>query len=155
MQVRGYLDSHAVRRAIEPDDEALDQQQITADLYQRPARAGQPRRSRTPARMSSCYAARLRDMCEVAGHPNEFFPHHGSLARELREEAEAALKDRGRPATAVATTTLEMGIDIGSVQSVAQLGRAAVRGGSASAPRPLRPARRARHSACLRDGAVG
>jgi ATP-dependent helicase Lhr and Lhr-like helicase len=32
------------------------------------------------------------------------------------------LKDRGRPTTAVATTTLEMGIDIASVQSVAQLG---------------------------------
>ena len=65
---------------------------------------------------------RLRDLCEAARVPNEFFPHHGNLSKDLREEVEAALKDHGRPTTAVATTTLEMGIDIGSVHSVAQVG---------------------------------
>ena len=66
-------------------------------------------------------AARLRDLCETAGVPNEFFPHHGNLSKDLREDVEAALKGHA-PATAVATTTLEMGIDIGSVHSVAQIG---------------------------------
>ena len=54
--------------------------------------------------------------------PNEFWPHHGNLSKELREAAEAQMKDRTRPATAVSTSTLELGIDIGSVTSVAQIG---------------------------------
>lgn len=56
--------------------------------------------------------------------PNEFWPHHGSLSKDIREEAEAALKSEERPASAVCTTTLELGIDIGTVKSVAQIGPA-------------------------------
>lgn len=65
----------------------------------------------------------LRERCECEHVPNEFWPHHGSLSRELREDAERALKS-GRPATAIATTTLELGIDIGAVKSIAQVGPA-------------------------------
>jgi ATP-dependent Lhr-like helicase len=54
--------------------------------------------------------------------PNEFVPHHGSLSKDLREHAEGRLKDRSMPVTAVCTSTLEMGIDIGSVSSIAQIG---------------------------------
>jgi len=54
--------------------------------------------------------------------PNEFWVHHGNLAKEIREDAEAALKDSARPATAVCTSTLELGIDIGMVKSIAQIG---------------------------------
>jgi ATP-dependent Lhr-like helicase len=68
------------------------------------------------------FADLLRRLCERANLANEFWPHHGSLSRELREEAEAAIKDRSRPATAVCTTTLELGIDIGAIESVAQIG---------------------------------
>lgn len=68
------------------------------------------------------FADRLRVLSETAHVPNEFFPHHGNLSKALREDVEAALKDPNKPATAVATTTLEMGIDIGSVRSVGQLG---------------------------------
>lgn len=67
-------------------------------------------------------ADRLRQISEAAHVPNEFWPHHGSLALELREHAEQSLKDPAVPASVVCTTTLEMGIDIGTVESVAQIG---------------------------------
>ena len=70
------------------------------------------------------YADRLRRMSEDARVPNEFLPHHGSLSKELREHVEQRLKAKGdgAPLSVVCTTTLEMGIDIGSVHSVAQIG---------------------------------
>lgn len=68
------------------------------------------------------YADLLKRRCDHAQVPNEFVPHHGSLSKELREHVEARLKDRDQPVNAVCTSTLEMGIDIGSVSSIAQLG---------------------------------
>jgi ATP-dependent Lhr-like helicase len=70
------------------------------------------------------YADMLRELCEESGLPNEFWPHHGNLSKELREETEAALKAKKHPATAICTTTLELGIDIGAVKSIAQIGPA-------------------------------
>ena len=67
------------------------------------------------------FADLLRRRAERARLPNEFWPHHGSLSREIREEAEERLQGT-RPATVVATTTLELGIDIGAVDSIAQIG---------------------------------
>ncbi|EKD37903.1 MAG: hypothetical protein ACD_75C00946G0001 [uncultured bacterium] len=68
------------------------------------------------------FADLLRNMCEEQCLPNEFWPHHGSLSKGLREDAEAAIKDKSRPVSIVCTSTLEMGIDIGSVVSIAQVG---------------------------------
>jgi ATP-dependent Lhr-like helicase len=64
---------------------------------------------------------RLRDRCERNGVPNEFFAHHGSLAKEMREDLETRLKQDTLPTTAVATTTLELGIDIGQVKATGQI----------------------------------
>jgi len=68
------------------------------------------------------YADLLRRECERLRVPIEFFPHHGSLSKELREHVETGLKAQTKPLTAVGTSTLEMGIDIGSVTSIAQIG---------------------------------
>jgi ATP-dependent Lhr-like helicase len=68
------------------------------------------------------YADSLREASDAARVPNEFLPHHGSLSKQLREDVEARLKDPSTPTTAVCTSTLEMGVDIGSADSVAQIG---------------------------------
>ena len=53
--------------------------------------------------------------------PNEFFPHHGSLSKELRESLEKRLQEARLPTTAICTATLELGIDISGVQSIGQI----------------------------------
>ncbi|WP_185744246.1 DEAD/DEAH box helicase [Arachnia propionica] len=47
--------------------------------------------------------------------------HHGSVSKHLREEIEADLK-QGRLRAVVATATLELGIDMGAVEQVIQVG---------------------------------
>lgn len=66
-------------------------------------------------------ADKLREQSEKQRVENEFFPHHGNLSKEIREETEAALKSK-KPVTAICTTTLELGIDIGDIKTVGQIG---------------------------------
>ncbi|MGI0082621.1 MAG: DEAD/DEAH box helicase [Nitrosopumilaceae archaeon] len=47
--------------------------------------------------------------------------HHGSLSQEVREETEETLRE-GRPGIVVCTSSLELGLDIGSVELVIHYG---------------------------------
>jgi len=61
-----------------------------------------------------------RHLSERLGEAN-VAAHHGSLAKELRLDAEARLK-AGKLMALVATASLELGIDIGDVDLVCQIG---------------------------------
>lgn len=72
--------------------------------------------------MVEFYADALRKHCDRAGVPVTYFPHHGRLAKSEREETEVELKRGSLPVSAICTTTLEMGIDIGAIKGVVQIG---------------------------------
>lgn len=63
----------------------------------------------------------LQQLSEDKHVPNEFFPHHGSLSKDMRESLEYRLQQSKLPTTAICTATLELGIDISNVQSIAQI----------------------------------
>ena len=50
-----------------------------------------------------------------------FYPHHSLLSNDLRRDVERSAKDGKKPMTIVCTATLELGIDIGSVDNVFQI----------------------------------
>ncbi len=116
------------RRAMElavevPQDELgpVASNELWGDLYDRIA--GHIRAHRT-----SLIFVSTRRLAERVAHnltarlgEGAVLPHHGSLARHLRLETERKLK-RGELRAVVATASLELGIDIGSVDLVMQVG---------------------------------
>ncbi len=131
LQIRGYYDKDSTTKADDgdvetpPEEEAAERhgipERLADDLF-RFLRGHRNLLFGGSRERVELYADRLRLMCEENRVPNEFFPHHGSLSKAEREDVEIRLRDDPRPTTAVATTTLELGIDIGDVESVAQIG---------------------------------
>ena len=117
VQVKGYLEP-VTKKGEEPQRSA--EEQVCADIF-RLCRGDSHLVFANSRRRTESIAATLSDMCEENVVPNEFFPHHGSLSRELRETLEARLQQGNLPTTAICTMTLELGIDIGKVQSVIQV----------------------------------
>ncbi len=66
--------------------------------------------------------AALRRVARERGEEDIFFIHHGSLSTSLREEAERRLKEEDRRTVVAATVTMELGIDIGRLERVVQMG---------------------------------
>ena len=67
--------------------------------------------------------ATLRQICRARGDKDVFYIHHGNLSASLREDAERTMKDDSvARAITCATVTLELGIDIGRLDRVAQVG---------------------------------
>jgi ATP-dependent Lhr-like helicase len=72
-------------------------------------------------RLAERLAARLNELSEEEGGPPELVrAHHGSIAREQRLEIEDQLKAGKLPAL-VATSSLELGIDMGAIDLVVQV----------------------------------
>lgn len=68
------------------------------------------------------YTVLLRELSTVDNVPNEFMIHHGNVSAEERQQTESRLKMGTLPTTAICTSTLELGIDVGRVKSIAQIG---------------------------------
>ena len=67
--------------------------------------------------------ATMRQISRARGDEDIFLIHHGNLSASLREDAELKMKDDSvRSAVTCATVTLELGIDIGRLDRVAQVG---------------------------------
>lgn len=67
-------------------------------------------------------AVKLRKISDIVkGHPN-YFSHHSSVDREVREYVEYFAKNNNRQSFCIScTSTLELGIDIGTVDEVVQI----------------------------------
>ena len=72
-------------------------------------------------RMLEFYADLVRRMCEEQHLPDCFRVHHGSLSKAEREETEEALRS-DRPTATFCSSTLELGIDVGNIELVGQIG---------------------------------
>lgn len=64
----------------------------------------------------------LRASAEKQGSPDIYHIHHGSISAQLRLAAEEAMREPNKPACTVATVTLELGIDLGQLERVVQVG---------------------------------
>lgn len=122
LQVRGYEQP----LVVDPDDGELLAEgsplDDVADHLYRSLRGSNNLVFPNSRRMVEQVTDLLRRRCEADSVPQEFWPHHGSLSKGLREDTERALKAGDRPATGICTNTLELGIDIGAIRSVAQIG---------------------------------
>jgi ATP-dependent Lhr-like helicase len=67
------------------------------------------------------YTDGTRNYLENKGLPDCFRIHHGSLSKAEREDTEDALKSN-RPTATFCSSTLEMGIDVGNVSCIGQIG---------------------------------
>ena len=66
--------------------------------------------------------ATMRQICRSRGDEDLFYIHHGNISAALREEAEITMKREDMAAVTCATVTMELGIDIGRLERVAQVG---------------------------------
>ena len=109
-----------------PNDElsAVATNAIWSDVYDRVAELVRQHRStlvfvntrRLAERVSHYLEERLQDL-----GPDVVAAHHGSLSRQIRLSAEERLKT-GKTRVVIATASLELGIDVGTVDLVCQIG---------------------------------
>ena len=123
MQLRGYVSNteQAAPNSSSSVTHPTDKHEIADHLY-RNLRGNDNLVFANSRAAVEVYSDLLKRLSEQERVTNEFLPHHGNLSKSFREDVEARLKARDTPTTAVCTSTLEMGIDIGSADSIAQIG---------------------------------
>ena len=123
LRLYGFRSPLHEREDVDEKDEDVDEtaRSIARHLFQNLRGSNNLVFANSRSRVES-FTDLLSRMCASMSLPQEFFAHHGSLSRELRFDVEDQLKRGERPLTVICTSTLEMGIDIGAVKSVAQIG---------------------------------
>lgn len=116
------------RRAMDigvevPRDElgAVASNEMWAEIYDRTAELAREHRTTLIFVNTRRQAERVAHQLQERLGADAVLPHHGSLSRALRLDAEQKLKS-GELRAVVATASLELGIDIGTVDLVCQLG---------------------------------
>ncbi len=117
IQIRGYDFKNSVN---ESKDGISEYDVISKDLFK--LLRGDTNLVFSNSRSKTEYiSTTLTQMSQENFVPNEFFPHHGSLDKKYRIQLESRLKEGKLPTTAICTQTLELGIDIGDVSTIAQV----------------------------------
>lgn len=114
LQIRGY------RVAATVDDEEVENAALVGDLL-RVVEDGTHIVFANRRTEVERYTDLTRRAAEQAGRAIDLRAHHGNLSKEVREDAEGALRS-GRRTTVFSTTSLELGIDVGAVESIGQIG---------------------------------
>jgi ATP-dependent Lhr-like helicase len=66
--------------------------------------------------------ANMRNIARKNGQKDIFHVHHGNISKLLRFEAEDAMRESAGPTVTAATMTLELGIDLGKLERILQIG---------------------------------
>jgi len=102
-----------------PGDEGGDEYAIAMDIFQ--ALKGKTNLVFGNQKGKLEYYTDLLNRISIGNrYPPEFLVHHGSLSKQVRQAAEHDMRS-DRPSTTLCTNTLELGIDVGFIDSVGQL----------------------------------
>jgi len=124
LRLSGYLRPHKATRASADrgaaDEKLADDDPLLGDVFTAFHGKSALIFANRKDRIEACadYARRTAERRRL---PDLFRVHHGSLSRGEREETEDALRSGGAVAT-FCSSTLELGIDVGSVKSIGQIG---------------------------------
>ena len=67
-------------------------------------------------------AHNLTDFCLNTKCENRYHTHHASISKTAKEDLEYKMKTTNMPISTISTTTLELGIDIGALDKIIQVG---------------------------------
>ena len=102
------------------EDEKVSPSQLFDDIYQN-YRGSKNLVFANSKRTVEELTDKLNELGRMNATGEEFLIHHGSLSKEIREETEGLMQGT-RSHTTVCSSTLELGIDIGNVRAIGQVG---------------------------------